>query len=156
MYKTWLCAALKHSYIMGWIERYRSDLVTPTTKCMLQNIVYAKYNKMLFFIQWWSNGAIFCMQKKIKLNNLHFNCPSSLIVVTTNHNVFRHKSLRIICGWIYAGYSEILCDTLYNWAANCWGLWVMRVTSWPPAFSDCHLLLVLQHSMSPQAIQYPK
>ena len=106
-------------------------------------------------IQWWFN-AIFCMPRQIKLNNLHFNCLPSLIVVTTNHNVFRHKSLRIICGWIYAGYSEILCDTLYNRAANCRGLWVMRVTSWPPAFPDCHLLLVFQHSVSPQARQYPK
>ena len=97
-----------------------------------------------------------CMPRQIKLNNLHFNCPSSLIVVTTNHNVFRHKSLRIICGWIYAGYSEILCDTLYNRAANCWGLGVMRLTSWPPAFPDCHLLLVFQHSLSPRASQYPK
>ena len=53
----------------------------------------------------WGAVALFCVPRQIKLNNLHFNCASSLIVVTTNHNVFRHKSLRIICGWIYAGYS---------------------------------------------------
>ena len=110
--------------------------------------------KIVLFNGWFS--TIFCMPRQIKLNNLHFNCPFSLIVVTKNHNVFRHKSLRIICGWIYAGYSEILCDTLYNRAANCWGLGVMWLTSWPPAFPDCHLLLVFQHSLSPRASQYPK
>ena len=77
----------------------------------------------------WVAVALFCVPRQIKLNNLHFNCASSLIVVTTNHNVFRHKSLRIICGWIYAGYSPR--DTLWYFVQQVCKLsvsWVMRVT----------------------------
>ena len=125
---------IKQSYMILAIYQLSRNYLKPLT--LLHKVISCKQTtttrfnalcKIVLFNGWFS--TIFCMPRQIKLNNLHFNCASSLIVVTTNHNVFRHKSLRIICGWIYAGYSPR--DTLWYFVQQVCKLsvsWVMRVT----------------------------